>query len=357
MKKKILLGSLMIILILSISSCDDNKFLQETPKTFFTLDNVFTSSAQVDQALISLYYYHRDLEVNATAQMLFWKGNGTDVMENSYNNIGSSMDNYVAFTASHSTISSLYNYFYSFIAKANLVMYAANLPQISWASEADKTYVIAQARFFRAWAYCNLAELWGGVPLVTEVLNSPKYDFKRETATAVYQYAIDELLAIENDLPVTTIVGGRIVRGAAQHFLCELYLGLGIQLAADGNTAEAQNAYTNSISYGDKVIDGGTYSLMTSRFGTRKTESSVVIDIYKNGVFKPSEKVDTLQFTPNYYWDLFQEGNQNYQEGNKECIWALQTDYDAYKKEDSYARLSYTRVYGCDMSYGTKKLV
>ena len=87
----------MIILILSISSCDDNKFLQETPKTFFTLDNVFTSSAQ---ALISLYYYHRDLEVNATAPQ-FWKGNGTDVMENSYNNIGSSMDNYVAFTASN----------------------------------------------------------------------------------------------------------------------------------------------------------------------------------------------------------------------------------------------------------------
>ena len=28
-------------------------------------------------------------------------------------------------------------------------MYAANLPQISWASEADKTYVIAQARFFK----------------------------------------------------------------------------------------------------------------------------------------------------------------------------------------------------------------
>ena len=36
-----------------------------------------------------------------------------------------------------------------------------------------------------------------------------------------------------------------------------------------------------------------------------------------------------------------------------ESIWTLQTDYDAYKKEDSYARLSYTRVYGCDMSYGT----
>ncbi len=354
MKNKIVLGGLMISLLLS---CNDNEFLREDPKTFYTLDNVFTTPAQVEQSIASLYYYERYLENFITGGIrnagFFWKGNGTDVLENIYGSMGSSMDNYGVFNPQNSTISSLWDYFYLIISKANLVIYAANQPQISWSSESDKKYAIAQGRFFKAWAYCNLAELWGGVPIITEYLDTPKLDFKRETAVATYQYAIDELLAIENDLPETITQGGKIVKGVAQHFLCELYLGLGIQLKEEGKATEAQTAYANSIGYGNKVINGGVYSLMTSRFGTRKNESVVTIDVYKKGVFKTSEKVDTIRLIPNHYWDLFQEGNQNYQDGNKECIWAIQVDYNAFKAEDSQSVLAYARHYGPDMTTGT----
>jgi hypothetical protein len=72
----------------------------------------------------------------------------------------------------------------------------------------------------------------------------------------------------------------------------------------------------------------------------------VLIDIYKNGVFNETEKVDTLQLTPNYYWDLFQEGNVNYQDGNNESIWTLQVDYEAYRAEDGKSKLNYARTYG-----------
>lgn len=343
-----ILESFVILLLLSISSCKDDEFLEEKPSTFYTLDNVFTTSSQVDQALVSLYSIHRNMYVNPTEaqEYRFWRGNGTDVIDVAYGGISASMANYSVFSPSSTVIISLYNAWYSLINKSNLVIKAANISQIVWTSEADKSYAIAQARFFRALAYCNLAELWGGVPIVTEVYDAPKYDFKRETRTATYQFAIDELLAIENDLPVTTIAGGRIVRGAAQHYLCELYLALGTQLTEDGKTSEAQIAYSNSISYGDKVIDGGIYSLMTSRFGTRIGESSVIINCYKNGVFTPSAIIDTLQFTPNFYWDLFQEGNVNYQDGNKECVWAVQIDYAAYKTEDKNSILPYARTYG-----------
>ena len=137
------------------------------------------------------------------------------------------------------------------------------------------------------------------------------------------QYAIDEMLAIENDLPEATNAGGRLVKGAAQHNLAELYLALGTQLAADGKTAEAQAAFTKSVTYASKVIDGGTYALMKDRFGARRTEAQ-----------------------GNVYWDLFQENNVNYQDGNKECIWGIQIDYNAFKAEDSRSRLPYSRIYG-----------
>lgn len=345
MKKKIL-GSLFIIQLLTISSCNDKDFLLEKPETFFTMDNVFTTRAQVDQAVISLYSNHRTLMLQASEPSFLWRGNGSDLLERTYDLISISFSNYSLVTPEHGAIRDLFGSFYRLINRSNLVIKSANLPQISWSSEEDKTYTIAQARFFRAFAYCNLAELWGGVSLVTENDEIPKYDFKRETRTTIYQFAIDELLAIENELPVSSSAGGRIVRGAAQHFLCELYLALGIQLASEGNVSEAQTAYTNSINYGNKVIDGGIYSLMTSRFGTRTDENSVVIDIYSNGSFTPSAKVDTLQFTPNLYWDLFQEGNINFQDGNTESVWAIQADYAAFRTEDTESKLGYARDYG-----------
>lgn len=347
MKNKILVN-ITIVLLAALSSCKNNDFLQEHPTTFYTLDNIFTTSAQVNQALVALYSYHRDMLANPTDNQAnyLWKSNGTDVMDVAYGNISNSITNYSIFSPSLPVVNDLWTEWYSLINKANLVIKAANLPQITWSSASEKTYVIAQARFFRAFAYCNLAELWGGVPIVTEVYDQPHYDFKRETRDSTYQFAINELLAIENDLPVTTDEGGRIVRGAAQHFLCELYLALGIQLNSEGKAADAQRAYDNSIAYGDKVIDGGVYHLMTSRFGTRKSETSVVINCYKNGVFAPDQIIDTLQFTPNFYWDLFQEGNVNYQDGNSECIWAVQIDYNAYKSLDSKSKLGYPRTYG-----------
>jgi hypothetical protein len=161
----------------------------------------------------------------------------------------------------------------------------------------------------------------------------------------IYQYAIDELEAIIDDLPETTTSGGRLVKGAAQHNLCELYLALGTELEQNGNSGDAQAAYNSSVNYANSVIDCGTYSLINSRFGTRASETSFAINIYENGSTS-NPVVDTLRLTPNYYWDLFQEGNVNYQDGNTECIWAAQIDYAAYKAEDGKSKLPYSRTYG-----------
>jgi len=127
---------------------------------------------------------------------------------------------------------------------------------------------------------------------------------------------------------------------------------MGTQLAADGKNTEAQAAFAKSVTNASKVIDGGTYKLITSRFGTRKTTTSIGINVYQGG--SSSAPVDTVKQTTNYYWDLFQEGNVNFQDGNTECIWALQTDYVAYKAEDKRSKLPYSRTYGADFRDGVK---
>lgn len=315
------------VLLLSVPSCKkvDDNFLETIPETFYTVDNIFSTSSQIDQALVAIYSQLRDIWANPSEEgwIFVFRGNGTDMYDVPSIRRSNSFNNYGTINADNGNFNNAFGTWYQIIAKANLAIYSANLPNISWASAADKAYAVAQARFFRAFAYRNLAELFGGVPIVTEISKSATYDYKRASRVETYQYAIDELQAIENDLPEITAVGGRLVRGAAQHNLCELYLAMGTQLAADGNTAGAQAAFAQSIAYGNKVIDGGIYSLMENRFGSRKTEPQ-----------------------GNVYWDLFQENNVNYQDGNKECIWAIQIDYAAYKAEDPKSKLPYSRTYG-----------
>src|SRR3546814_853245 len=280
-----------------------------------------------------MYSQLRDLWANPTERgwIFVWRGNGTDMYDVPSIRRGNTFNNYGNINPDNAVFFDIYSAWYEMIAKANLAIAAAELPKISWSSPEEKAYAIAQARFFRAFAYRNLGELFGGVSLVTEVTEGPRYDFERSTRAETYQFAIDELLAIENDLPETTSQGGRLVRGAAQHNLCQLYLALGIELESNGSGGDAQAAYTNAVSYGDKVIDGGVFSLMQNRFGTRSGEAQ-----------------------GNVYWDLFQEGNVDYQDGNTECIWALQIDYEAYRAEDGRSKLPYSRTYGPVFRDGAK---
>lgn len=348
MKKiKYIAGIWLLLLLVSMVSCEsDESFLKENPETFYTVDNAFSTSAQVDQVLVSIYSHLRNLWANPdeSGWIFVFRGNGTDMFDVPSIRRANTFNNYGVINPDNSNFYENYTTWYYVISRANLALHAAELPQIAWSSPAEKAYAVAQARFFRAFAYRNLAELFGGVPIVTDISTAPKFDFKRSTRVETYQFAITELEAIEGDLPETTAVGGRLVKGAAQHNLCELYLAMGTQLAADGKASEASAAFGKSIAFGNKVIDGGTYALTKARYGTRKSANSIAINVYTGGAI--AAPFDTIVQNTNYYWDMFQEGNVNYQDGNKECIWAIQTDYAAYKAEDKRSKLPYSRTYG-----------
>ena len=355
MKKiKYIAGIWILLLSISIVSCNDEDFLKEKPSTFYTVDNAFSTSAQVDQVLVAVYSHLRDLWANPNeAGWIFaFRGNGTDMFDVASIRKGNTFNNYGLINPDNTNFYENYTTWYYVISRANLALYAAELPQIAWSSPAEKAYAVAQARFFRAFAYRNLAELFGGVPIVTDISTTPKYDYKRSTRVETYQFAITEMEAIEADLPEKTATGGRLVKGACQHNLAELYLALGTQLAADSKASEATAAFAKSITFANKVIDGGTYSLIKSRFGTRKSLTSISIPVYQAG--NTATPVDTLKQNTNYYWDMFQEGNVNYQDGNSECIWAMQVDYAAYKAEDKSSKLPYSRTYGADFRDGVK---
>jgi hypothetical protein len=353
--KKLFVAIGLLILLTGVISCEDDRYLEEHPETFYSVDNAFSSSVQVDQVLISIYKHIRELWANPSeAQWIYvLKGNGTDMLDVPNIRKSNNFIDYGVINPGHDHFYQIYTTWYYVISRANTALYAMELPQVSFASESEKAYMVAQARFFRAFAYKNLAELFGGVPIVTEIVSVPKYDYARASRIETYQFAIDELEAIEMDMPETIVSGGRIVRGAVQHNLAELYLAMGTQMTEEGKTSDARNAFSKSISNANKVIDGNTYSLIKARYGARKNETTVSIPVFKDG--EANSPVDTVLQVTNYYWDLFQEGSVNYQDDNTECIWAVQIDYAAYKAEDGSSRLPHTRAYGQIFRIGAEK--
>jgi len=348
--KKINKLFVLLTVLAAWTSCNDNDFLMEKPETFYTVDNTFSTSAQVDQVLVSCYSQTRYMFTmnDESHAWVFRGGNGTDMFDVATLRRGNRFNDYGLLNSLTAEFNTNYSYWYQLISKANLALYATELPQITWASAADKAYAVAQARFFRALCYRNLGELYGGVPIVTEITTSPRYDYERASRVATYQFAIDELEAILNDLPETIAQPGRLVRGAAQHNLALLYIDKGVALEEEGQAGDAKTAFDKSISYSSQLIDGGTYRLMTERFGSRKDENPDFY--YANTVAEQTpDRLYSVAGYPlegNVYWDLFQEGNQNYQEGNSEAIWVAQIDYAAYKTEDGQSRLGYSRSYG-----------
>lgn len=350
--------TLLFILLASAGSlvcCNDKELLTEKPKYFYTLDNVFSTSSQVDLAIVSCYsevrkYYN--LVNDGKRYLLAWRGgNGTDMFDVSTIRRSLQFNNYGNLTPETGDYKTIFSDWYKLIASANLALYGASLEDITWDSEEARRYAVAQARFFRAYAYRNLGEEFGGVPIVKELTTTPRYDFIRESRVDTYQFAIDELEAILPDLPMTPPERGRIVRGAAQHNLVQLYIDKGVALEAEGRGNEAQAAYAQAIRYGDDVIDGGTFHLMTNRFGTRAKEDPKFYYDYTpdaNGQLREDRTYASagVSMPGNVFWDLFQIGNQDYADGNYEAVWTIEVDYQANLDKDGDARLNFSRSFG-----------
>jgi hypothetical protein len=146
-KIKIQVFTLLVLLLTSIG-CDDEKFLTEEPKTFYTTDNIFSSETQLDQVLITMYSALRGLSQNA--QIL---GFGTDIFDAPEFRSSTSFTDYSRINAESGQFSTIYNFYYQTIKNANTVLDPDILEGVTFESEDSKAYIIAQARFFRA--YCH----------------------------------------------------------------------------------------------------------------------------------------------------------------------------------------------------------
>jgi len=325
MKTKIfILFGLGLAMLFAVSSCNDKDFLTEEPETFYTTENSFNTVSQVEASVTNMYVHIRYWFQNN----YFLKGQGTDLLDTPYWRCsGNGYSNYSSWNSEYGSVRDVWNAFYQLVSYANQTLEGAETDGLVWDNADTYNYVVAQSKFFRGFSYMTLAEMFGGVPLVSEFYTTPKYDFTRSSREETYRFAIGDLKAALDGMPDYPEEAGRVAKGATYHYLSEAYLGLATEL--DDNTTYLDSA----IYYASQAIS--LHSLMTSRFGSRANPDG---GSSMNGVDAYYEDGDV-------FFDMFQRGNLDYEEGNTEALWTLENDYDVYLAYGGNNYLAYPREF------------
>lgn len=146
---------------------------------------------------------------------------------------------------------------YEGIEAANLAI--ANIPDIDM-DDAEKTRLLGEARFLRAYFYFNLVRLFGDVPLKTTPTTNPADgEIAASPVDSVYGEVIvpDLQAAEEAGLPATS-PEGRISEGAAKSLLAKVYLTMA------GFPLQQTEMYAAAAGKAQEVIDGDYYALFES---------------------------------------------------------------------------------------------
>lgn len=299
-----------IFLILAtclLAACNEDKFLEETPKDFMSTSNSFNTKTDFDLTVNDLYNLIRiefyGYDENKPMDYLYGTDLAYDGEPGTTNRHGNML---AAYNVTGSIPQHHWDALYKIIAESNTLLDRS--AEASALTDAERKLFEVKGRFFRGFAYRTLAYLYGGVPLELHEVTTPKNDYTRSTKEQTLAQAEEDVKFAAENLPdITAVKDGEISSPAAYHLLSEIYL-------AEGKNQEAADAAS-------QVINNGALSLMQNRFGSRSTEPGDV------------------------YWDLFRKNNQNRSAGNTEGIWVIQFETDVPGGGSSTTTLKVTGNY------------
>ena len=201
----------------------------------------------------------------------------------------------------------LWTGFYKLIARCNFILDNVNKVK-DVTTPAIYTRCIAEARFGRAFAYQNLIELYGGVPLVTKMLSLNDAQLPRNTKEEVLTFVLTELDEAAKDLPVTYGAAdvGRATKGAALAFKARAALfNQKWDVAAEAAKAVMDlNTYTLHPNFGELFTYNGQSSkeiiLALQYLKTAKRTHSVPRNLLSRNGQGTSNKVPSQSLVDSY---------------------------------------------------------
>ncbi len=248
MKRYILI---MALLSLVLPGCED--YLEETPKSFASSENLFNSTNGITQALYGVYeagsvvyrgrYYV--MLFGITSDEIYFRNTNTSRIE---------LQNFV-FTPNNENIARFWEANTFGIARSNQIIEGIQ----DFPDQEFTKRIIAEAKFLRAWYYFGQVRAYGEVPLVTEYETADLFP-PASTIPQIYEQIIADLQEAELVLPGWTELNGengRSTRGAAKSLLGQVYL----NMATTPETADAKY-FDMAATKLKEVIDTEGYGLI-----------------------------------------------------------------------------------------------
>lgn len=250
--------SLLYILSLSIVvSCHDDLNQSPIDPDSFTEENVFASVTEAKGALAKLYASLALTGQNGPA------GN-PDIadIDEGFSQFSRMLFNLNEITTDHAVVGwgdpglpDLHGMYWSSSNDFTEAMYYRLAQAVSFSNSFIKnaselsgdevSVFIAEARFLRAYAYYNLLDLYGNVPLTTEISTELPTQSNR---TELFNFIESELIDIESIL-LSSNEYGRVDNIAAHALLSRLYL--------NAEAWTGQDRYADCITYSQNVINSG----------------------------------------------------------------------------------------------------
>lgn len=304
MKTRILL--LFIICNLVAGSCSEDLLNKETPNNF-TVDTYYKTAAELSTALTGTYAILQSTNL-ISREWFFLNDLRADEMASGGGQLETPRNQLLigSHAPSNSVLTSVWTELYRLIHRANAVINKG--ADIEMDATLKKRY-IAEARFLRAWGYFQLMEFWGGVPLYKTYATTIADAKARSTETEIYTFIVEELTAIQADLPNAYASKddlGRVQALAAKMLLAKVYL-------FNTDYVNAQPLLEEVKDYGEANAPGGN-PLMDEYF-----------DNFTEEVEYNKESVWEVSYTSagNYNWDA--DGNT----GGPNDTWIRSQEYSA----------------------------
>lgn len=218
-------------------------------------------------------------------------------------------------------------------------IYYTNLLLKNAASFGDQKSIavpVAEAKFFRAYCYFELVQLYGNVILLTEPvdIDSPKMNAVRDDRGLVIDQCIQDLQDAVNGLPDTPSEAGRLSKDAANAFLSRVAL-------FEGTWQKFHNGGADATENNERV---------TSLLNTAKTAAKAVMEAGHYKLFY-NEKLGTESYR---YMFILEDAQCNpaglTTKDNTEYILARR-----HRLEDGIG-LNITKAYLTNAVYPTRKL-
>ena len=224
--KKLIKCTVVSLMLVGMGACE--KTLELPNQSNYTFDTYFTTDAAINQAVIGTYspLLHVGMwarEYYFIFDLLGWDAKPDAPLQGDL--LGLAQMN---FEPSHFYLSEQWKSLYRMIYRTNVVIDRATAwkPQTN-AEETNKLQYLGEAKFMRAYAYFNLVNNWGSVPLHASYEETTQNPFpERAPVSEIWALIEQDLKDAEAGLPVEYAPEwlGRATRGAAVALLGKAYL-------------------------------------------------------------------------------------------------------------------------------------